>query len=274
MSYPIDNSMAGLGFGSDVITLSGSMNSGGMSPVTISSIGNISMREHNSLFGLNSSKHTKKYEVTESDEDILVLSAVWYRMRKKNSNPFPRPQSLTDNILFEFIEPEDRELATTIRGYYSKKIMMFTLREQKLTSFRKDLNSFIHSDGKIFKETIAPLVYRLPEFYEYDIGFDDLSFNANKQFSIPKSNISNSRLTPLAKLIVKKRNNKCIEYWLKDDENRLAKIEIPLDNQLTHLWNHYFDEDSIPIIGNFRYKERDNVNYFHIKNWEIDFTSL
>ena len=270
MSYPINNTMAGLSLGPDVITLG---NIAPMTQLSINSIGNISLAERNSLFGVSS--RTKKYEVIESEEDILVLSVVWHRLRKKNNNnTFPRPQHLTDNLLFQSIEPEDRELASSIRSYYSKKIMVLTLKDQKLTSFRKDLNSFIHGDGKIFKESILPLVYRLPEFYEYDIGFDEICFESTKQFDSPKYKIDSLRLTPVTKLTVKKRNAKFTEYWLKDNEGRLSKIEVPLDNQLTHLWNHFFEQTNIPIIGNFRYKERDNINYFHIKNWEIDFTSL
>ena len=270
MSYPIDNSMAGLnigaiGSGSGLSILDLNSNTNPFNNITITS---------GSGLRLSTSRNIKKYEVLETNEDILVVSAVWYRMRKSAENYVPRPSSLTDSILFDRITSEDRELAKEIRDYYSKKLMMFTLREQKLTSFRKDLNAFIHSDGMVFKEIILPLVYRLPEFYEYDTEFDVMVTELTKQFIEPSDRITNQRLTPLKKLIVKHKSGKFNEYWLKDSQDRMYKLDIPLDNKLAHLWNHFFEQGNVPIKGYFKYTVRDNVNYFHIKNWELDFSSL
>lgn len=220
------------------------------------------------------SRNIKKYEVYESAEDLLVLSVVWHKIRKNNKDHFPRPTSLTDNYLFQNIESVDRERATEIRDYYSKKLMMFTLKEQQLSAFRKDLSSFVHSDGKIFKESMMPLVYRLPEFHEYDVGFDEMSFGLTKQFNKPEDRFTEQTLQPLKKLVVKNRTGKYNEYWLKDNIDRLYKIDIPLDNKLSHLWEHFFLEKHVPIIGNYRYREKDNINYFEVKNWEINFSLL
>jgi hypothetical protein len=249
----------------------GQLSSIGLGNLTLG--GNVSQHEMDSLF---SHRHVKRYEVFESPEDLLVLSVVWHKMRKAGNQVIPRPMNLTDNILFENIEPCDRERAKEIRDYYSKKFMVFTLKEQKLTAFRKDLNSFIHSDGLIFKETMMPLVYRLPEFYEYDIGFDDMVMmnDLDKQFQ-PTDNFSKTvKLNPLSKLIVKKRAGKFTEYWLKDDSKKMYKIEIPLDNKLAHLWEHFFEQTEVPIHGYYKYSRKDNIDYYHIKNWEIDFTAI
>ena len=166
----------------------GQLSSIGLGNLTLG--GSVSQHEMDSIF-VRPGTQVKRYEVFESPEDLLVLSVVWHKMRKAGNQVIPRPMNLTDNILFENIEPCDRERAKEIRDYYSKKFMVFTLKEQKLTAFRKDLNSFIHSDGLIFKETMMPLVYRLPEFYEYDIGFDDMVMmnDLDKQFQ-PTDNFS------------------------------------------------------------------------------------
>jgi hypothetical protein len=118
------------------------------------------------------SDNYKRYEVFELKEDVLVLSATWKRLR--NEKKFQGSISkLVDHTLFSEIQPEDREQANSIRDYYSKKVMMLKLKGKRLTNFREDLNSFIHSDGTMVKEGMFPLVYRLPEFYEYDRTIDD-----------------------------------------------------------------------------------------------------
>jgi hypothetical protein len=230
------------------------------------------------LYPTTDSTYVKKYEVFETTEDILALSVTWHRMRtfiNASTSPNVRPTKLTDSILFREMIQEDKDRADIIRDYYSKKLMVITLREQRMSKFRKDLSTFIHGDNKVVKEEMMPLIYRLPEFYEYDIGFDEMFRDLNKQFEHqPKLTIGGDSitLTPLRKFIVKLRTSKFTEYWLKDSGNKAYKIEIPIENKLNHLWEHFFEQDSIPLTGYLKHMERDGINYFHLKNWEIDFT--
>jgi hypothetical protein len=229
----------------------------------------------------SNTEYVKKYEVFETTEDILALSVTWHRMRSSLSHkinmiaPDNRPTKLTDSVLFREMIQEDKDRADIIRDYYSKKLMVITLREQRISKFRKDLSTFVHGDNKVVKEEMMPLIYRLPEFYEYDMGFDEMFRDLNKQFEHqPKLTIGGDSitLTPLRKFIVKLRTSKFTEYWLKDVENKAYKIEIPIENKLNHLWEHFFEQDSIPLTGYLKHMERDGINYFHLKNWEIDFT--
>jgi hypothetical protein len=224
--------------------------------------------------------NVKKYEVFETSEDILALSVTWHRLRLPGNHIINsiRPTTLTDNILFTEINQEDRNRADIIRDYYSKKLMVITLREQRISKFRKDLNTFIHGDCKIVKEEMMPLIFRLPEFYDYDIQLQEMFRDLNKQFEDTEDQAYGAAyggkkiLKPMKKFVVKLRTNKFSEYWLKDDDNKAYKIEIPIENKLNHLWEHFFEQESIPLQGHFRYMERDGINYFHLKNWEIDFT--
>ncbi len=224
--------------------------------------------------------NVKKYEVFETSEDILALSVTWHRLRLPGNHIINtiRPTTLTDNILFTEINQEDRNRADIIRDYYSKKLMVMTLRGQRISKFRKDLNTFIHGDCKIVKEEMMPLIFRLPEFYDYDIQLQEMFSDLNKQFEDTEDQAYGAAyggkkiLKPMKKFVVKLRTNKFSEYWLKDDDNKAYKIEIPIENKLNHLWEHFFEQESIPLQGYFRYIERDGINYFHLKNWEIDFT--
>ena len=228
--------------------------------------------------------NVKKYEVYETSEDILALSVTWHRLRSiitNNvnivANPFNRPTSLTDEVLFKEMIPEDRERANLIRDYFSKKLMIITLRGAKLSNFRKDLSTFIHGDCKIIKEEIMPLVYRLPEFYDNDIMHDEMFIDFNKQFEDTNDSKlwkGTKTLQPVRKFLVNLKAKKFIEYWLKDDDNKGYRIEIPYENKLNHLWEHFFDKTSIPIQGTYKYSEHDSINYYQLKDWEIDFNQI
>ena len=219
--------------------------------------------------------NVKKYEVVETTEDILALSVTWHRLRLSGINTIERPTTLTDNILFGEINQEDRDRANTIRDYFSKKIVMITLRGQNLSSFRKELNTFIHGDCKVFKEELLPLVYRLPEFYDNDIQHDEMFRDFNKHFEdTSKLWRGTKTLKPVRKFFINLKTKKFLEYWLKDENNRGYRIEIPFENKLNHLWEHFFKQETIPILGAYRYSEHDGITYYQIKDWEIDFTKI
>ena len=228
----------------------------------------------------SNTEHVKKYEVFETAEDVLALSVTWHRLRSLIShnisnviNPGNRPSSLTDEILFKEMIQEDRDRADVIRDYFSKKIMMITLREGKLSNFRKELNTFIHGDCKVFKEELLPLIYRLPEFYDSDIQHDEMFRDFDKQFEDELKQWRGTKtLKPVRKFFINLKSKKFFEYWLKDDDNRGYRIEIPFDNKLNHLWEHFFEQESVPILGSYMHREHDGINYYQLKNWEIDFT--
>lgn len=274
---------------------SGIVNANTISPIntiTMNKVQALTMNKVQSMYGsaqvewdqFMNTDNVKKYEVFETTEDVLALSVTWHRLRPQLShniniisNPSSRPTKLTDTILFREMIQEDRDKADVIRDYYSKKLMVITLRDQRISKFRKDLSTFIHGDSKVVKEELMPIIYRLPEFYEYDTEFDLMVRDLNKRFEYPDNSHAWSGtkiLKPIKKFVVKLRTNKFSEYWLKDQDDKPCKIEIPIENKLNHLWEHFFEQESIPLQGYFKHMERDGINFFHLKNWEIDFTKI
>ena len=175
-----------------IATTNGSHNTitmGNIQPLTSITLSGLNGTSNDwDIFTANNN-NVKRYEVFETTEDILALSVTWHRLRPLINNgtstiidPSNRPTKLTDSILFKEIIQEDRDKANLIRDYYSKKLMMFTLKGQQLTNYRKDLNTFIHGDCKVVKEEMMPLVYRLPEFYEYDVGLDEMFLELDTRF--------------------------------------------------------------------------------------------
>lgn len=252
-------------------------------------MGNIQPLTSITLSGLNGTsndwdifgnKNVKKYEVFETSEDILALSVTWHRLRPLIShgisnimNPSDRPTKLTDSILFKEIIQEDRDKANLIRDYYSKKLMMFTLKGQKLTSYRKDLNTFIHGDCKVVKEEMMPLVYRLPEFYEYDVGLDEMFLELDTRFEGSQISLSTIKtLTPVKKFTVKRKSRRFVEYWLKDEENKPYKIEIDSNNELMHLWDYFYDKGKfhdITLDTVIKFSNRDSISHYKLIKWKL-----
>lgn len=207
--------------------------------------------------------HIKKYQVIEITEDLLALSSAWYRMREAYANGAPHTNitKLLDELLFKYVTSADHDMASNIRDYYSKKIMMWKLKGQQLSKFREDMNTFIHGDGKIFKEDFCPLVYRLPEFYAYDVEFDLLTNEHNKLISTKiNGSVANMQLTLRKTFIVGKRHSKRKEYWFTNQNDNLVTMSFQHDNPLISLLDVYA-KNSFSLSGLFYTYDRDNVQY-------------
>jgi hypothetical protein len=210
----------------------------------------------------------KKYEVYEISQDLLALSVCWARYRKVKDDHKVRPTitKLLDSDLFRLVSEDDITQATVIRDYYSKKIMVLKLKNEGFTSFREDLNTFVHSDGKMFKENMLPLAYRLPEFYEYDVEFEKMSFDYNreiKRIDDPHT-LTVKQLKFIKKLSVNTRHNKRKEYWFSDGYNNLVNVNIENSNPLLSLLDMTVDKTDIKIKGNFKKSSRDGLEYLKV----------
>ena len=210
----------------------------------------------------------KKYEVYEISQDLLALSVCWAQYRKVKDDLKVRPvfTKLLDSDLFRLVSEDDIAQANVIRDYYSKKIMVWKLNNINLTSFRQDLNTFIHSDGKTFKESMLPLAYRLPEFYEYDVEFEKMSFEYNKEV---KRNddphvVTVKQLKFIKKLSVNNKRNKHQEYWFSDIYNNLVNINIENSNPLLSLLDMTVDKNDIRVKSGFRKSSRDGLEYLKV----------
>lgn len=242
---------------------------GSSNPNTINLTGGIFMDE--------AQPHVKKYEVFETEQDILLLSVVWQRMRNerdelqinKTGALIAMPTNITDKILFQNIKSEDLEKTDKIRDYYSKKLMWWTLNEVRLSNFREDMKKLINSDGKIFQENIKPLAYRLPEFYDYDVMFDEMFMEHNTKTNQTKNNLGLEKKFTLVKTFVRKRRHSHIkEYWFSDENDNLNVINITKDNPLLNLFDLYSSKP-FTIQGTFCFKIRDNREYFVVEKYSF-----
>lgn len=213
-------------------------------------------------------QYVKKYEIIETVEDLLVLSCAWHRIRKTNQPIRAVISSLMSEQLFQNIEPEDHTKASEIRDYYSKKLMVLVLKEHRLTPFRQDLNTFLNSDSKKFTENFIPLVYRLPEFYEYDKKFDELKtqFESKIKGSHRSLEVKLCNLTSVHKFRKSNKHSKIDEYWFKGDDGYGYRFAVDPSNMLAPLWNREFDSGSLTGTFNVYLEIRDGFPYYKIRN--------
>lgn len=205
-----------------------------------------------------------------TEEDLLVLSAAWYRIRKNFSISSNNITSLTDSELASKIEACDRGAALTIQDHYSKKSMMWALKGVALTKFRTDLVEFVHSDRRSFlTDDTLRLVFRLPEFYEYDIAFAAMKTEFTP---IPKKLYAsrlNLKLFPVKNLNRKLRSTQKHEYWLKDESGYAYRILIDHHNTLKSIWDREFNKEHLHInVKMACMAEQDEVSYFNVSKWE------
>ena len=205
-------------------------------------------------------------------EDLLVMSVASHRLRNEN-NPNNNWDDITNVTLLgpEIIE-QDRIVADNIRDFYSKKFLILALMERPLSSYRQDLCIFIHDDGKKYVQKTIGLAYRLPEFYYYDLAFNEMSKSLQRSldFTTLKTENKIKTLNPINKFTVNLRRTKGTEYWLTDSEKRMYALEINNDNTLKNLWEREFVNGPVSIKGTYRPRRRDDITYFSIEKWELE----
>jgi len=259
---------------------SGASGMNGLSPLSISSLtpqSSITLDDSylNNLFkNINRSDYVKRYEVIETTEDVLALSVAWKRLRdnKDKSSHHIGITSLLDDNLFRRVEDSDRVRANDIRDYFSKKIMLWSLKGIKLSKYRQDLNTFIHGDAKKITEELLPLIYRLPEFYEYDIQFDQFKREVTLEinnFTKLTSHKKITTLTPVTSFYKTNKRVKHFEYWLKDSNDNAHLITIEPKNPLKHIWDKIFTNGPLRIEATYYPKKYDELQYYQLLNWSL-----
>jgi len=260
MSYTYSNSLNTLHLGSssmNTISITGSGSSTGIDW---------------SSFGQEKNNNVSKYEVYEISKDLLALSICWSRLRKEREQAYnllsPTITKLLDGELFQLTTHEDIEKANIIRDYYSKKIMVWKLKNINLSAFRQDLNSFIHSNGQTFKESMLPLAYRLPEFYEYDVEFEKMTFDYNKEIKShdPYAASETKQLKFVKKLSVNKRHSKSKEYWFSDTHNNLVNLNLDSNNPLLSLLDNVVTKGNLVINARYKKSYRDGNEHLTLTN--------
>ena len=223
----------------------------------------------NLIFDLDNLDNVKNDRIQSYTLDILILSCCSYRLR--TTEPYTN-YGLT-NTVTQFVKDEDYIVASQIRDYYSKKLMIQKLKGGEMSKFRKTLSEFFYSDF-IDKDTqyhqvpesITGLVYRLPEFYVYDKEFEKLF--TNKSVNLQTFN-GKVKLKFEKKLVRKNRLAiNSIEYFFKDDNDIVYRLGFAESNQLLSLLDQVL-EKPISVNGSFFVKKIDDFYFYNTGKFDI-----
>jgi len=219
-------------------------------------------------------KHITHLSGLSSTVDMLAISVAWKRLRDSNE-VYQTVSSLLDESLFDAVTPEDLTLAESIRIYYQQKLIKLRLLDnRKPSKFRADLSIYINGPGTTFNESDLPMIYRLPEFYEYDISLDHIKQGVKMHMPIKSvfgaTNIAITKtLIPIKYLTRSVKKVKIHEYWLKDEQDFLHLIAIGHDNALQHIWDKEFSKEILSIQAFFSLANQDDFQYFKPLKWKL-----
>lgn len=254
------------------ITISGA--SSGSNTINLGSIGGFTAQQVASIDPLVfkwQESNVTRYEIIEAKQDILALSVAWsrYRTNSTKGKITFSVDSMLDDRLFEYVNDEDIAHANKIRAYYDQKFTVLALKNVELSPFRKELKSIIKTDGTKFKESIIPIAYRMPEFYEYDLEFEELLFGYNREVvNAEVLEKSTKQLSLVKTFTVNSKRSKRKEYWFKDEHNNLVTYFVERSNPLSGLADKFFEND-VRIEAVFKKRERDGYEF--LKMHSINF---
>lgn len=249
--------------------------------LTTVNLANLNTIGISSLMSIDTHHAVKKYEVYESPEDLLALSVTMQRLKIEHNNMLT-VYKLLERSVIDSVKQSDRDKAKDIRDYYSKKIMFWKLKDINLSKYREDLNTFVHSDGLMFKEEMIGLAYHLPAFYNYDQDIDYIRscVDINQQFkkldeeSKPRHLRIVAELQPIKRIEKKRKRLDTVQYWFKDTVlNAGCLVSLVSKNPLQPVWDHIFDTEKVlKIDGLYRRVTLDDFEYFSINDWKLDQT--
>lgn len=233
-------------------------------------LGNLFTTWNSTLDELKSSGRYKKYEIIESEEDLLALSCTVHR-RKSTPSLERGYQTVSGSLLlndytYQQVNHEDRELASKIRSFYNQKFMVMTLKEHKLTKYREDLQRFLVGDGKKFVEKDIGMIYYLPQFYEFDQKFLDLKDKFYKPKSLERYNDTKQlTLQPVDSLLRVVKHSKTKLYWFKDTENVAYCYKVLANNTLLPFMDREFSNTKITLTCHLNPRRtEDDFWYYEI----------
>jgi hypothetical protein len=215
-----------------------------------------------------------KVKDTITKNDVLALSARLYK--EHNHNNAVRFMSFEDADSTYELTKEDVTLADAIADHFGKQIMMTTLREQPLSKFQTAVSSFLDSGRHSYNDETKGMIYRLPEFYEYDndlAAIIDTNFSGFKKVLIDQSLGNLMTLKPIKALRKNLRSKDVVRYWFSEvDNNTPVMLELRHDNPLKYIWDHLFStRATMEMSGQFQgVRHPSGFQYATSQKWKME----
>jgi len=213
----------------------------------------------------------------KTDEDPLLLSCAHHRLTIQDPDTTVRYDFMS-TLIQKQITDEDRVLAATIRRHYNDKIVLTTLRGDRITPFRQDLACFLSSDTKTvdvkhqFSSKYTGMLYKLPYFYHYD---KELQPVFDGEYHSLKGDVLNyeteqQKLTFIKKIMSYRKGRNPHEYWFSDHKDDRFMLSVEARSPLADLFDHYLtSNNNIAVKGYFRAARKDTLEYYRANTWTL-----
>lgn len=185
--------------------------------------------------------------VIKLDFDPLALSCVNYRLHQLGRGQYHDLATVGEPL------PEDQRRAQEIRAYYGAKFTWQTLKEGKISAFRREAQAVMA--GALITNKNIGLLYRLPFFYMEDIDQEAVFAGLPEYECSTILPATAGRFTLDRKVSVFRSKSEYIRYWLRA-EGVLAPCAIAVEhrNTLKSLLDSMFERGPVNLIANWHSK--------------------
>lgn len=235
----------------------------------------------NTLLGLldfddenNIDTDTRKPKNFTTKNDLLALSVHLYRNNKENAGA--RFIEFEDADTGLQLSDDDISLANEVADHFGKQIMMTVLAERPLSRFQEAVNSFLNSNRRSFTGETKGLIYRLPEFYQYDTDLANIISEHYSSFDhvlVDRQLGTDMTLKPIKSLRKNLKSTDAIHYWfIEVDNNTPVMLQLRYDNPIRHIWDHMFaTKPAIDISGRFHgVRHPSGLQYATSQKWKME----
>lgn len=213
----------------------------------------------------------KKDVIQEFSEDVLAISCCIQRLANGDAGGrFSR--SLTSIHVASQVTDLDRQKAQNIRKYYGEKMTVLILQGRELTKFRKDLQQFLVMDALKVPESMCGMIYKLPDFYDYDMGIDEIfksMYFKNSKVS-NMNDYANRKLKFIKKIGNQRKHSSVMEYWFNDESLNKVMFKIDTNNPLITLLDRHIIDGKLDILGKYHLRKKDLNEYFVMEKWAFE----
>jgi hypothetical protein len=208
----------------------------------------------------------EKHDPILYKDDPVALTCASYRLWVNNHND--RWHLLEDCR----IEPEDRDMAASIRKYYGQRLVLEALSGVELTTFRTKLGAFLEGNHVLERDELG-LLYRLPYFYHEDVALDEviaMGTSVDGQVYYRDNVIT---LSPRKTLFQSRKSGDVVNYWFTDKNNGNYLLPVKSNNSLGSLIESLYNKASIDVVVNLQIKNYHAPNkdkhYYQISNLRL-----
>lgn len=209
----------------------------------------------------------KKFEIISTKIDPLVLSVAHYRNRLSDKSYIDK---FFDTETYAIVNDSDYTTANSIRDYYEKKVIYWKLSDIELSSFRTCLEQFLTNEQNKFSFNTKNhgLIFRLPEFYDYDIALDSFLDKEYRPVEITKSHVKNATIrnvTFLKRINRQTRASNSFNYWFVDSDGILLEYKIDRKNNLLNVFHSIVtSEKKLKITADMVSHTRESYQFYSI----------